>query len=315
MDLIPDLLVMEEDTMRNLISVVCLFGASVVIAACGDDDGELVVDAAPIVPDAAAPADAAASALEVVLAGENEVPPVATPASGEADVTLDGDVLIVSGAFSDLEADLLEVSGSSAHIHEGDVDEAGPIVFNLDVTSADARSGTLAGSFELTDEQQMLFEQGLLYVNVHTELNPAGELRGQLSPEQPSLAAIDAVFDAELLPENETAEVDSAASGSSTAVVRGRQLTLSGAFAGLTSPLTLIGGSPAHVHDAPPGEDGPVVFPIEVVPGDDMRSGRLSVTRELTDQELAALEAGDYYVNVHTENYPAGEIRGQLIQR
>jgi hypothetical protein len=307
---------MEEDMMRKSMSVVCLVGASLLIAACGDDDGDggAVADAAPVVPDAA-PTDAADGALQLVLAGENEVPPVATPASGEVDTTLDGDVLTVSGAFSDLEADLLEVSGSSAHIHRGDVDENGPIVFNLDVTSADARSGTLAGTFELTAAQRMLFEEGLLYVNVHTELNPAGELRGQLSPEQPSLAAVDATFDAELLPENETAAVDSDASGTSTAVVRGRQLTLSGPFAGLTSPLMEVAGSPAHVHVAAPGDDGPVVFPISVFPGDDMRSGRLSVTRTLTDDELAALAAGDYYVNVHTDNYPAGEIRGQLIQR
>lgn len=303
--------------MRNLISVVMFAGAALVLAACGDDDGDdggVVVDAAPVVPDAA-PTDAADGALQVVLAGENEVPPVASPASGEVIATLDGDVLTLSGEFSDLEADLLEVSGSSAHIHQGDTAEAGPILFNLDVASTDGRSGTLAGTFELTSEQMTLFEQGLLYVNVHTEVNPAGEIRGQLTPDQPSLAAVDATFDAALLPENETAVVVSDASGTATAVVRDRQLTLSGQFTGLISPLMDVGGSPAHVHVAPPGEDGPIVFPISVFPDEDMRGGRLSVTRTLTDDELAALEAGDYYVNVHTETYPAGEIRGQLIQR
>lgn len=310
--------------MRNLVSVVYLLGASLVLAACGDDDddnGGTFADAA--VSDAgdgngadAALPDAGDGALQVVLAGENEVPPVATPASGDVTATLEGDTLTVTGDFMDLESDLTEISGSSAHIHQAEVGEAGPIVFNLDVTPGeDNRSGTLAGTFELTSEQRMLFEQGLLYVNVHTEQNPAGEIRGQLATDQPSLAPIDAIFDAELLPENETEPVVSTATGTATAVVRGRELTLSGQFTGLTSPLMSIEGSPAHVHEAPPGEAGPIVFPIEVTPENNMTAGRLSATRTLTEAQLAAMQAGDYYINVHSETYPAGEIRGQITQR
>jgi hypothetical protein len=306
--------------MRTFVSIVCLLGVSLAIAGCADDDEGIAADAG--LPDAgngedddAAPPDAGDGALAIVLAGENEVPAVATPASGEVVATLEGDVLTVTGEFSDLEADLLEVEGSSAHIHEGDVDENGPIVFNLEVTSTDDRSGTLDGTFELTSDQMSLFEEGLLYVNINTELNPGGELRGQLTPEQPSLDPVDAIFETELLAENETAEVESDASGTAVAVVRGRELTLSGQFAELTSPLMAIEGSPAHVHEAPPDEDGPIVFSIDVVADEDELGGRLSVTLTLTEDELDALEAGDYYVNVHTEDYPAGEIRGQLIDR
>jgi hypothetical protein len=306
--------------MRSFVSMVYVLGVSLVIAGCADDDEGIAVDAAlpdagdpPV--DAAPPDDAGDGAFTVVLAGENEVPAVATPASGEAVATLDGDVLTVTGEFSDLEADLLEIAGSSAHIHEGDVDENGPVVFNLEVTPTNDRSGTLDGTFELTSEQLDLLEQGLLYVNIHTELNPAGELRGQLTPEQPVFDPVDAIFDAELLPENETHEVESDASGTATAILRGRDFTLSGQFAGLTSPLTAIEGSPAHVHEAPPDEDGPIAFNIEVVADEDELGGRLSITRTLTEEELDVLEAGDYYINIHTEDYPAGEIRGQLSAR
>ncbi len=311
--------------MRSFTSVVYLVVFSLVIAGCADDDeGVLAPDAAlpdadvdvdAAAPDAAPPDDADIGAFTVVLAGENEVPPVATPASGEVVAVLEGDVLTVTGEFSDLEADLLEVAGSSAHIHEGDVDENGPIVFNLEVTTTDERSGTLDGTFDLTSEQRSLFEDGLLYMNIHTELNPGGELRGQLIPEQPVFDPVDAIFDAELSPENETHEVVSDGSGTATAIVRGRELTLSGQFAELSSPLMPIEGSAAHVHEAPPGEDGPIVFNIEVIADEDEMGGRLSVTQTLSEEEFAALEAGNYYVNVHTENYPAGEIRGQLVER
>ena len=288
--------------MKELISVVSLLAAAVMISGCESDDNGFD--------------DGDGDAFEVVLAGENEVPVVATAASGEVLTTIEGGLLVVSGEFSDLEAPLMEVSGSPAHVHEGSPDEAGPIVFNLEVNSSDGRSGTIEGTFELTPDERELFERGRLYVNVHTVLNPAGELRGQLTADQPTLGEIDAVFDAELLPENETTEVDSNAVGTATAVVRGRELTLSGQFAGLTTPLMDVGQvGPAHVHEAPPGVDGPVIFPISVADEDDLMGGRLSLTQTLTDEDLAALEAGDHYINVHSEQYPAGEIRGQLIER
>jgi CHRD domain-containing protein len=34
----------------------------------------------------------------------------------------------------------------------------------------------------------------------------------------------------------------------------------------------------------------------------------------LSDAQVADLMAGMYYVNIHTDAYPAGEIRGQLVK-
>lgn len=34
----------------------------------------------------------------------------------------------------------------------------------------------------MTDEQVEWFEDGLLYINVHSEMNPGGEIRGQIQP-------------------------------------------------------------------------------------------------------------------------------------
>lgn len=66
----------------------------------------------------------------------------------------------------------------------------------------------------------------------------------------------------------------------------------------------------AHIHEASPDEAGPVVLPIFTDPDDNgMFQGCF------TDAALAAdIEAapGDYYINVHSETYPDGAVRGQL---
>lgn len=115
------------------------------------------------------------------LKGSNEVPPVtSTSASGTANATLDGDELTVSGTFSGLSSALHEVSGSAAHVHQAAPGANGDIVFNLTVTpGADAKSGSFSGSKTLNDTQQKAFKDGLFYVNIHTDNNPTGEIRGQ----------------------------------------------------------------------------------------------------------------------------------------
>ncbi|PTL79823.1 CHRD domain-containing protein [Vitiosangium sp. GDMCC 1.1324] len=117
------------------------------------------------------------------LKGANEVPAVTTSASGTANATLDGDTLTVTGNYSGLSSALHEVSGSAAHVHQAATGENGPILFNLTVTpsAADSRNGTFNGSKNLNDTEKQAFKDGLLYVNVHTEANQSGEIRGQFS--------------------------------------------------------------------------------------------------------------------------------------
>jgi CHRD domain len=66
----------------------------------------------------------------------------------------------------------------------------------------------------------------------------------------------------------------------------------------------------AHIHKAAAGASGPVVIPL-ATPGSDGKSGGcVAVARTLVAQVLAA--PASYYVNVHTAEFPAGAIRGQL---
>lgn len=286
--------------MRNAWKLLSTLVLALFIVACGPA-GETVT------PDAIVTAE---------LAGENEVPAVATTGSGEATATLTGSTLVVDGSFDGLMSDLVVIAGSSAHIHQAAAGSNGGVVFGLDVVSTDQRSGTLSGEFDLTEAEREAFLDGELYVNVHTVGNGSGELRAQLVDDAPTFAAVDRVFDGLLLGENEVDEpVVTAASGRATGVLRtdGR-VTVSGTFADLESALFDVGSfGPAHVHQGVAGINGGVAFMLDVAANAAMTAGRFGASTAFTADEIDDLLTGGYYVNVHTQNNQGGEIRGQLF--
>jgi CHRD domain len=66
----------------------------------------------------------------------------------------------------------------------------------------------------------------------------------------------------------------------------------------------------AHIHVGAAGEAGPVVVPLSAPDAMGFSSGCATVDRDLAKAILKNPE--DYYVNVHTSEFPAGAIRGQL---
>ncbi|MCC7439393.1 MAG: CHRD domain-containing protein, partial [Armatimonadetes bacterium] len=73
----------------------------------------------------------------------------------------------------------------------------------------------------------------------------------------------------------------------------------------MTGPATA-----AHFHRAAQGESGPVVHALTMNTGDSVVEG---VWSGLSDQDIADIRTGNIYLNVHTAQYPNGEIRGQVI--
>lgn len=95
--------------------------------------------------------------------------------SGEVSAVLDGNQLEVTGSFEGVSS-----PATAAHIHQGAPGQAGPVVFELSVENAAA--GSVEGTVELSDEQIELLRDANLYVQIHTDQNPGGELRGWLWP-------------------------------------------------------------------------------------------------------------------------------------
>jgi hypothetical protein len=51
-------------------------------------------------------------------------------------------------------------------------------------------TGMLMGSGSFSEAQEAMLLDGLLYINLHTTMNPPGEIRGQVVPEPASFALI-----------------------------------------------------------------------------------------------------------------------------
>ena len=112
--------------------------------------------------------------MKATLNGASEVPPTTSPATGSADVTYDTDSkkLTWTVTYSGLTG-----PATMAHFH-------GPAESGKNAAPAvpipDPKSG-VEGNAMLTDAQAADLLAGRYYVNVHTEANKGGEIRGMVT--------------------------------------------------------------------------------------------------------------------------------------
>jgi hypothetical protein len=152
------------------IAVAAVFS---MVSACGDDG--------PASP---------ATSFTATLSGANEVPPVTTTATGTATLSVSGAQITYTVNVTDLQNVLV------AHIHVAPAGANGPIRLNLCGTGAPepdcstsptgvlvtGTNGTTFGDPPITfDSLLSAMRTGGAYVNVHTDANPGGEIRGQIA--------------------------------------------------------------------------------------------------------------------------------------
>jgi hypothetical protein len=111
--------------------------------------------------------------MSVNLTGAEEVPPVETAGTGTANLTWNADTKELSWV---IEFSGLSGPATAAHFHgpAAPGENAGPVITIEDLESPSEGSATL------TDEQAAQLAGGQWYVNVHTEANGGGEIRGQI---------------------------------------------------------------------------------------------------------------------------------------
>jgi hypothetical protein len=114
--------------------------------------------------------------MKADLKASNEVPPNDSAGKGAVDVTYDSSSKKLSwkGTYSGLTGPAI-----AAHFHTGEAGKNGGVT--VPIFQGPAAKSPFEGSATLTDAQAADLSTGKLYVNVHTEKNKAGEIRGQVA--------------------------------------------------------------------------------------------------------------------------------------
>ena len=232
----------------------------------------------------------------VAPSGLEEVVPVDSDGSAQANLTIN----LATGAIAgDLTVN--GITAAAAHIHDAFAGSNGPVLVPFDQDAGDPSLFALPAGATLDAAGVDRLLAGALYINVHTAAAPAGELRGQILPENFVLRFTD------LDGISEAPRVDTLARGRAA-------VTLDEATGAIIVQVQVDGlddATQAHVHEAYAGASGPVTVALTQ---DTTDTGRWFVEDALLNAAgLAAFAAGRLYVNVHSPANPAGEIRGQIL--
>ena len=127
---------------------------------------------------------------------------------------------------------------------------------------------------------------------------------GMLLMTEPASFAANVKYKADLKGSKEVPATGSAATGKANITYddKSKKLSWVVTYSGLS-------GDPTAAHFHGPAAPGKNAGPVVDISGD-IKKG----TAELTADQAADLKAGKWYLNIHTEKFPDGEIRGQVVK-
>lgn len=143
--------------MKQSIKFFAILAVIFTMSSCSSDDDNVKPDPNVV--------------FETTLTGPKEVPANSSAATGKATLTFNKETkILVLNVTHDI------ANPTAGHIHMAGVGENGDVIF----TFPSAKSPISLTSPVLTEEQIVLLNNGLFYVNIHTEAYPDGEIRGNL---------------------------------------------------------------------------------------------------------------------------------------
>ncbi|MCI4666666.1 MAG: CHRD domain-containing protein [Bacteroidia bacterium] len=252
------------------------------------------------------------STFRAFLAGAQEVPSVLSGGQGNVLLELFPDSVVASGSFVGLGSDFN--SNIGAHIHQAFAGRNGGVVFALSPDlDNDLRGGSfssLNNTFATTPAQVSAMLNREFYVNVHTLGSPSGEVRGQL------VAESNFFLYALLSGSQEVEPVYSLGTGAAIVEYHAGKATLSGTFNNMLSGFNEAIGGGAHIHEGFTGENGGVELLLKAELDAAETSGVFladSNTFDISETFLDTLQGRQTYINIHSDNIPSGELRGQIL--
>lgn len=190
---------------------------------------------------------------------------------------------------------------NAVHIHKGAVGLNDDVQIAL-IADPDNSSGwKVEDGYVASSELASLLANGELYFNVHTLTDPNGGIRGQIISEDMVIVTFG------LSGDQEVPSVTTEASGAGYALVN----TETGALTLTVVTNNLDDANMAHIHTGARGENGGVLVALEQDENNASR-WRLPDDTMLDTDTLALLLSGGHYINVHSDTFPSGAIRGQI---
>ncbi|MEM9849182.1 MAG: CHRD domain-containing protein, partial [Bacteroidota bacterium] len=250
------------------------------------------------------PAEASA-VFRAKLSGSQAVPVQTSLAEGVAMAEIYGDTLmIVSGSFKDLDSPIVTTNTSNRPgLYAGFAGEDGGFLFPLNLSSAvSGLNGEIEASnnvFLLDNTQaSRLYERGI-YVNLASETQSNGALRGQFVPE--SQIVLHGFMSGTLAvpPSN------SVGHGNLVAELNENNLTFSGSF----QELDGLPGRPS-LNIGYAGSTGEQIFSFTA---DENNIRATDNSFDLSDEQMEALMARQFYVNLPSSAQSSGELRAQIL--
>lgn len=236
--------------------------------------------------------------VEVVLttlSGDEEVPAVASAASGIAASTVNRETGNVTLHLNATGAD----DANASHIHDGFAGQSGGVLIGLTQDGADAGHWFAEGEqFDAGGLAEYL--EGRLYVNLHTPANPGGEIRGQIAPRN-----IQVVFS----PMDGGRVVSPVATAASGVAATTTDLAAR-SFVAFVNATGVDDATSAGIHVGAQGENGAETLPLQQTPM--LVSQWSAMSAGLDPDTFSAYRAGRLYAQVATPAQPNGEIRGQI---
>ncbi len=248
-------------------------------------------DAAVAAGDDAAPAgdDAAGSSTagyEATLSGAEVVPPLVTSSSGTAKFNLESDGMTLTYDIT-----LSVPNATAVDIHLAAAGENAAVTHPLTPIS-----GHMTGSVTLTMAEQAALTSDMLYVDVQTQANPSGEVRGQIMPSGATL------YVANTTPGQELPSTTSTSTGHGSFVLSADGATV------IYHVVTTATPTDVRLERAIAGLVGPVAD--DLAPASQTMDGTLQIGAG----DPADLAAGHLYLNIVTAAYLGGELRGQIMK-
>lgn len=268
------------------------------------------------------PAKGPSTFLTAELTGDQEVPTPSGPAVGDRDgkaialVELKGDRVIFALQWKDIAAPTL------GHIHEGQAGVNGGVKVPLFTTAMPATVTAAAGTLSITDAklvQDIRTNPAGFYVNLHTAEFPGGAVRGQLKPVGKRINPLQIIRggklralangDQEVPPADGKAVNDPDGFAAAFLQPKGNAVDYSVAWVNIGAPAL------GHLHQGQFGQNGPVkvsLFTTAVPQNIFAVSGTANDVDPAITSEIRSNPTG-FYANLHTEEFPGGAVRGQLL--